>query len=236
LRLYLAGTGSIRIAGVCYDWRAGDLVLMEPGDEHQTLAARPGGRMLSLHVWCPRRRRRQAEARVAWLSQRLNNVRHLRLGLGHAAIAALQRAATAVASGALGNDLVAGCAVAEALLLLGREGAAPMDRGALLVAAVQAHIARRYADEPAIEALLAPYDLHPNYLRGLFKQATGMSIRDAWLRARITAAQSLLRAGTLSLTDIAQQVGFADYQAFARRFRAITGMAPGSWRDAVRSG
>lgn len=230
LRLHLGGSGRIRVAGRILSWSTGDLVRIEAGDEFETLAVGKGGRHLSIHLHMPGRQRSGRHPRLDFLAERLGDRRLLHLGLDHPAAAALQRAHAAHREGALGSDLLASLAVSEALVLLGRSPA-PDPSSPPLIAAIQAHIAIHHAREPTIDALLRPYGLHPNYLRGLFKAATGLSIRDYWLRERILAAQKLL-VGTASVEAVSQRVGFASSQAFARRFRAITGLSPTQWRAA----
>lgn len=233
LRLILSGQGMIAIAGTTYAYRAGDLLLMDPGNDHETLQAR-AVRQLSLHIWSPVRRRQRAT--LPHLSMALGQQRHCHLGVDHPTAAALQRAEAAWRARLPGAEHIAACAVAEALLLLGRPEPVSTDddrsqRDAAVVATIHAHIARHHAEAPAIDALLRPFGLHPNYLRGIYKQHTGTSIRAAWLKARITAACTLLRDPSLSIAAIAAQVGFQDYQAFVRRFRALTGQTPSAYRE-----
>jgi AraC-like DNA-binding protein len=49
---------------------------------------------------------------------------------------------------------------------------------------------------------------------------------------RIQLAAERLRAGQESITSIAASIGYESEAAFSRAFKRITGMAPGSWRDA----
>ncbi|CTQ48564.1 Exoenzyme S synthesis regulatory protein ExsA [Jannaschia donghaensis] len=49
---------------------------------------------------------------------------------------------------------------------------------------------------------------------------------------RVTLAGHLLRDGNLSTDEIAERVGYASPAAFARRFKAATGIGPGAYRRA----
>lgn len=53
---------------------------------------------------------------------------------------------------------------------------------------------------------------------------------------RLTAATDLLRDGFLSVTQVAQSVGYTSEAAFSRAFKARYGTAPGQWRRELRSG
>ena len=75
--------------------------------------------------------------------------------------------------------------------------------------------------------------LHPNYAMHVFKQAVGMTVKQAIMRHRLDAAQSMLIASTRSIATVAFDCGFASlssfYEAFERRF----GASPGAFRKAI---
>jgi AraC family transcriptional regulator len=50
------------------------------------------------------------------------------------------------------------------------------------------------------------------------------------VQRRIERSQDLLMQTRESLSDIAEQAGFADQAAFTRTFHQIVGMTPGRWR------
>lgn len=72
----------------------------------------------------------------------------------------------------------------------------------------------------------------PNAVRALFRAHVGVSPRSFTMKCRIRKAQDLLRMDTLSITDIACELGFSSSQNFAIRFRQETGQSPTAWRVA----
>ncbi len=60
----------------------------------------------------------------------------------------------------------------------------------------------------------------------IFKQTTGTSIMEYIIKKRIDTAKSLLLEGTLSLPEIADVVGFSDYNYFSRVFKKEVGVSP----------
>jgi len=66
----------------------------------------------------------------------------------------------------------------------------------------------------------------PAHCEAVFKRETGHSILDYWLSARVSEAKRLLLEGSLSLKDVAAEVGFLDYNYFARVFKKKTGYTP----------
>ncbi|HEY3378654.1 MAG TPA: helix-turn-helix domain-containing protein [Armatimonadota bacterium] len=73
-----------------------------------------------------------------------------------------------------------------------------------------------------------------NSLLRLFKQATGMTPMDYLLRVRLRKASALLTSSDLSITSIANQVGFSDGNYFTRQFKQQTGWTPLAYRRNLR--
>lgn len=68
--------------------------------------------------------------------------------------------------------------------------------------------------------------LSPNYLSSRFKQELGVSISDYLLDRRIRMAKRFLKSSSLSIQEIAAQVGIEDASYFSRQFRRIVGVSP----------
>lgn len=54
-------------------------------------------------------------------------------------------------------------------------------------------------------------------------------------RWRVHAAADLLKRGALSMTEVAEKVGYSSEDALARAFKRHVGVAPGEWRRAARA-
>lgn len=91
------------------------------------------------------------------------------------------------------------------------------------------HVAQRLKAElplaPTIEELAENVGLSPDRLTHLFTEQLGLSIRSYVLWAKVRRATVLLGSGT-PLTDIAQQVGFADSAHLSRTFKEFFGLNP----------
>ena len=70
----------------------------------------------------------------------------------------------------------------------------------------------------------------PIYCDTLFKKETGHSIIDYVIEKRIDEAKRLLLEGTVSLSDIAETLGFHDYNYFSRVFKKRSGYTPSAYR------
>lgn len=75
----------------------------------------------------------------------------------------------------------------------------------------------------------------PVYCDSIFKKEMGTSIIDYLLEERIHLAKQLLVEGSLSFRQIAEAVGFSDYNYFARTFKKRTGYTPGQYRQSILS-
>jgi AraC family transcriptional regulator len=76
-------------------------------------------------------------------------------------------------------------------------------------------------------------DLIPGYegLRHRFRKHFGMSPREMLIRSRMSLARHLLLETTLSIKQIAAQVGYHRQHEFWRAFRKATGVSPSDWRE-----
>ena len=64
-----------------------------------------------------------------------------------------------------------------------------------------------------------------------FRQATGKSVLDEIVAARMARAKTLLAGTTLSIAEIAAQCGYRYPANFRNAFRAATGLNPLAWRE-----
>jgi AraC family transcriptional regulator len=87
---------------------------------------------------------------------------------------------------------------------------------------IDAHL----ADQLTLAALATQVRLSPCHFAYRFKQAAGLTPHQVVIQRRIDRAKQLLRNSELSLSDIADRVGFADQSHFSRHFKRCTGLTP----------
>ena len=75
----------------------------------------------------------------------------------------------------------------------------------------------------------------PVYCDTVFRKETGRSIIDYVLERRIDEAKRLLLEGSTSLEQIAEAVGFNDYNYFSRIFKKRSGYSPTAYRKLALS-
>ena len=120
----------------------------------------------------------------------------------------------------------------------GREHAAPAVSGRDRRRAVEAALwigARSSEtidlDRAAGEAALSPF----HFLR-VFSRVLGVTPHQYLVRSRLRHAARLLAETDDAVTDVAQDVGFADLSNFVRTFHRAAGVSPRAFRQAARQG
>lgn len=73
-------------------------------------------------------------------------------------------------------------------------------------------------------------NLSPSRFAAVFRQEFGTSPHQYFLGLRIEHAQELLRATDLPLQEVGAYCGFADVHHFAKAFKKIAGVTPGTFR------
>ncbi len=100
--------------------------------------------------------------------------------------------------------------------------------------ALAAYVADHYMAPLAREEISTALRVSPNYLSRVFRRDTGMTPWQYLNQYRIVQAQKLLLDTQLSVTEIAQRVGFNDPAYFVRVFHKEMGRAPLQYRKSAK--
>ncbi len=87
-------------------------------------------------------------------------------------------------------------------------------------------IDRAYAEPLDLERIAAEAGLSRWHFHRLFAATYGVTPAAYLSRRRVERAQDLLRATTLSVTEVCHAVGFSSLGSFSSRFREIVGETP----------
>jgi len=96
----------------------------------------------------------------------------------------------------------------------------------LLLMALRANIAESFH----LETFCQQHALNPRALRSLFKQHTGMNVSHYLRQLRLCRAMSLLRYGSMTISDVAAECGFDDSNYFSVVFSRACGVSPRDYR------
>jgi len=85
-----------------------------------------------------------------------------------------------------------------------------------------------------LEALAARVNLTPSRLSHLFKERTGRSPIDYFLRLKVDAACYMLESSDYINKEMADHLGFSDEYHFSKVFKKKTGISPREYRNKIR--
>lgn len=78
------------------------------------------------------------------------------------------------------------------------------------------------------------FQITPQYLSSFFKKHSGQNITDYIAAVRIRESKALLADQTLTVSQIAQKVGYSNDVGFIRFFKKYEGVTPGKYREMLR--
>nr|MBA3528025.1 helix-turn-helix transcriptional regulator [Propionibacteriaceae bacterium] len=73
-------------------------------------------------------------------------------------------------------------------------------------------------------------NMSPHHFARSFKAATGLSPHQYVVRRRVERAKALLADTDLTISEIAQAVGFADHNHLSSHIKRVLGVSPGALR------
>lgn len=133
-------------------------------------------------------------------------------------------------------------AVSRAMVIDGRQSQAPyivpmaLASGNDLAARLVTRFEKGLPNPPTVAELAAEFCMSHRTLSRHIKEATGRSVSALLQSVRISRARMLLETSTLSVEQIAEQVGYSDTTALRRLMRKLTHATPRQFRSSVFSG
>ena len=101
----------------------------------------------------------------------------------------------------------------------------------LYVKNVISYIQLKYAEPVKIDKIAYSLGLNRSYLTRLFKDATGYSLQEYLLTYRMKMAVKLLADNSLSVAQVAANVGYTDTFTFSKPFKRHFGKSPSDYRN-----
>lgn len=96
------------------------------------------------------------------------------------------------------------------------------------------YIEEHYMDYSLTLASLSDLlNLTGSYLSGLFKRQFGTNFSVYLEQVRIRHAEELLKAGSMSIEEIAQNTGYGNADSFRRAFKRVKGVSPSQYKEAL---
>ncbi|MDO4269855.1 MAG: response regulator [Eubacteriales bacterium] len=92
------------------------------------------------------------------------------------------------------------------------------------------YIQQHYQQALRLEDVSSAVGFNATYFSVLFKKETGQNFMDYLTELRINKSKELLCTDTLSVQDVAEQVGYHDLKYFSRLFKKTTGVSPSDYK------
>lgn len=100
---------------------------------------------------------------------------------------------------------------------------------------VRQYIEEHFREPLTRELLAAMVFMNPDYLAKLFKRRYGASLMDYVTKMRIACAREMLEYSSLSVSEIALEIGYSNTAHFTKMFKKYAGgVTPRAYRKAVR--
>jgi signal transduction histidine kinase/DNA-binding LacI/PurR family transcriptional regulator/AraC-like DNA-binding protein len=103
-----------------------------------------------------------------------------------------------------------------------------------LVRQAMAYLHEHYAEPISREDVARHVNMNEDYLTFCFRRELGMTPIAYLNRYRINQAKQLLLTRSISITEVALEVGFYDHSYFSRVFRREVGLSPDAYRRAQK--
>lgn len=130
----------------------------------------------------------------------------------------------------------ASAALKSLLIELARKQTLPTENSADALAQTLEYINANFEKDIKNTSLAKMVGYHPYHLNRLFLKYTGQSIHQYILTRRISEAKNLLLSSSLTLSDIAERVGFNSSAHFSAYFKQIVGFSPYQYRVKFKNG
>jgi two-component system response regulator YesN len=99
-----------------------------------------------------------------------------------------------------------------------------------IVQQIKLYIQDHICEELTRSTIAAKVYLNPSYLSRLFKKETGTGLVEYILQCRMELARQLLIDTNMTVSSIAEQVGYTHFSHFSKMFRQLYGIAPVEYR------
>jgi YesN/AraC family two-component response regulator len=100
---------------------------------------------------------------------------------------------------------------------------------------VHVHQQINQPDQLRIDHLAGLFNLSANYVSEYFRKFTGESLQQYITKYKIKLVQHRLTHSTLTVSQIADELGFSDESHLGRQFRKHNGISPAEYRKKAKA-
>ncbi|SFT07474.1 response regulator [Paenibacillus sp. BC26] len=108
------------------------------------------------------------------------------------------------------------------------------NRNEHIVQTIKQWVKSEYMTDVTINSIAGRVFLAPGYVRKLFKNHTGMTLKEYIVQTRMKNASELLRQPERKVNEVALAVGYENVSYFCAVFKNFYGISPGDFKDAYQ--
>ena len=98
------------------------------------------------------------------------------------------------------------------------------------ITGITRYLQEHVKEEMSLSVLSEVFHLNPQYISQLFKSEIGVGFLAYLTNIRMEKAKKLLLSTSLSVAEVAEQAGYADYRVFTKVFKKTEGITPSQYR------
>ena len=98
-----------------------------------------------------------------------------------------------------------------------------------IIADIKAYV-KLHLEDVTRSRIAGEFYLSPGYVSKIFRKETGLSMSEYIQKTRMQEARKLLAHSDLSISEIAEQVGYPSFAHFSKQFKKMNGMTPNEYR------
>ena len=111
-----------------------------------------------------------------------------------------------------------------------------IDYSPSLAAKIKFYLDTHYMEILRMDKLAAYFDIHPNHLSRIFREAYGIAPKQYLQDLKLEKSAQMLQTTDVPVSLIAESIGFEDQHAFSRAFKNHWGVSPTEYRKNPRGG
>lgn len=133
------------------------------------------------------------------------------------------------------QELEFDCLMKQFFIHLLRLHMAPQDYGAGSVKQMQrirqimAYIREARGIGVNVEELADAVSMSPSYMSRLFKACTGITLKEFMAKTKVESARDLLLETRMSISQVAERMGYSDVYAFSKSFKRVYKVSPSQY-------
>ena len=106
----------------------------------------------------------------------------------------------------------------------------PPEEEGRAINSITRYLQEHLSEELSLSVLAEEFHLNPQYISQLFKNEIGVNFLTYLTGIRMEKAKKLLLSSSLSVAEVAERSGYADYRVFTKVFKKSEGVTPSQYR------